>query len=110
MVKQCQAVIAGCPWENVQMGSSKNHWITGINPSLGRVACERAERQAGNEKRAHPDYRCLRARFRPARVRIGGFVFGAGYSRFSGAFPYYSYFPYAYYRPWFHDAFYYPYY
>ena len=42
---------------------------------------------------------------RPARVRIGGFVFGAGYSRFSGAFPYYSYFPYAYYRPWFHDAF-----
>jgi hypothetical protein len=46
---------------------------------------------------------------RPARVRIGGFVFGAGYSRFSGAFPYYSYFPYAYYRPWFHDAF-YPYY
>lgn len=46
---------------------------------------------------------------RPARVRIGGFVFGAGYSRFTGGFPYYSYFPYGYYQPWYHDVF-YPYY
>jgi len=44
---------------------------------------------------------------RSARVRIGGFVFGAGYSRFGG-FPYYSYYsyyPYAYYRPWYQGVF-----
>jgi hypothetical protein len=35
---------------------------------------------------------------RTARFRLGGIVFGAGYSRFGGCFPYYSY-PFGY--PWY---------
>jgi hypothetical protein len=43
---------------------------------------------------------------RPARVRLGGFVFGAGYSWFGGGFPYYPLYPHWYHQPWYPDVFY----
>lgn len=43
---------------------------------------------------------------RPARVRLGGFSFSAGYGRYFGRLPYYSFYPYPYYRSWFYDPFY----
>lgn len=47
--------------------------------------------------------------FHTPRIRFGGFTFGAGYSRFSGRFPFYPFYPYSYYAPWYYDNF-YPYY
>ena len=47
---------------------------------------------------------------RPARVRLGGFSFSAGYSRLSGGWPYYySRYPYyyGYGWPWYYDSFFY---
>jgi hypothetical protein len=45
---------------------------------------------------------------RPFRIRLGGFSFGAGVSRFSGYYPYYAYRPYSFYRPWYYDPWYPP--
>jgi hypothetical protein len=43
---------------------------------------------------------------RPARIRLGGFVVGAGFSYRSGVYPYY-YYPRSYFWPWY-DAAYFP--
>jgi len=76
---------------------------------LGTLSAHGQSGQQATKKEPKPTTSTHVRVSRPARVRLGGFVFGAGYSRFGGL-PYYSHFPYNYYyRPWSQDAF-FPYY